>query len=439
MADSPAKTNDARFAAASIGTAAAFLFCGYEFIRTTSNTLFKAPAPTGYGKDALPYIISIVPFGVLLMLYGYGRLLTRHGPRRTLLLTSLLSGLGIAACYVAIESGFRPARGILYVIREAYVVLLVEQYWSFLNSRLGTAAAKSLNGPICGLGSLGSIAGAKIVALYSQQWGSVSMIALGAAAIVPAALLSDLAYRRCGEPAAAPAETTAPAVPAAKHDTLALSLFRSQPLLMLLLLIIFSTQTMAAVLDLSFQGRLQDAIPAVDAQNAYQGNFWYEVGLVAAVLQFILCPLLLRILPLTLVHVIMPLVNLGFCVNAWRNPSLQSIGWAYLSFKVMDYSVFRAAKEILYIPFSFDVRYRAKEVIDVWGYRFGKGAAGWLIALLKSPLAFGVMVTDATYAGIACAAAGAWLVLITAATRVADFSPPDVGDEPTRPTNTLAD
>jgi AAA family ATP:ADP antiporter len=403
MTESPVKDRDALFASASIGVAAGFLFCGYEFIRTTSNTLFKESAPIGYGKEALPYIVSIVPFGVLLMVYGYGQLLTRQGPRRTLLVTSLLSGLGIAACYIAIRAGFRPARGILYVLREAYVVLLCEQYWSFLNSRLGTAAAKNLNGPICGLGSLGSIFGAKMVALYSVQLGTVSMIAFGAAAIVPAALLSDLAYKRCGEPAATSAE------PVRKHDPMALSLFRSNRLLVLLLLIIFSTQTMAAVLDLAFQGRLQDAIPAVDAQNAYQGNFWFEVGLAAAFGQFILCPLLLRVLPLTVVHLIMPLVNLWYCVLAWRQPSLQSIGWAYLSFKVMDYSVFRAAKEILYIPFSFDVRYRAKEVIDVWGYRFGKGATGWLIALLKST---GSVVTDATYSAMACGAAAVWLVLI---------------------------
>ena len=48
------------------------------------------------------------------------------------------------------------------------------------------------------------------------------------------------------------------------------------------------------------------------------------------------------------------------------------LGLAFALFKTIDYSTFRAAKEILYIPLSFDARYRAKEVIDVFGYRFGK-------------------------------------------------------------------
>ena len=73
---------------------------------------------------------------VLGMLYVYGRLLTHFGPRRTLLFTSLISIGGIAGGYGLIIEGQNWARGALYIHREAYVILLVEQYWSFLNSTL---------------------------------------------------------------------------------------------------------------------------------------------------------------------------------------------------------------------------------------------------------------------------------------------------------------
>ncbi len=403
------RDNHAPFAAIAIGIAAGFLFCGYEFIRTTSNSLFKEAAPMGYGKEALPYAIALVPVAVLVVVYGYGRLLTWLGPRKTLLATSLLSGLGMAACYVLIRSGFRPARGALYLVREAYVVLLVEQYWSFLNSRLGTLQAKNWNGPICGLGSAGAIVGAKMVAEYSGTFGTANLLILAALSVIPAALLADLAYHRCGEPQESPAE-------AARHvDTLGLTLFKSNPMLILMLLVILSTQTLASVLDLSFQGRLQDAIPNLDAQNAYQGDFWYHVNIAAAVGQFIFSPLMLRLLPLTLVHVLMPLVNLSICFYAWKNPSLSSAWWALLAFKTMDYSVFRAGKEILYIPFSYDVRFRAKELIDVWGYRFSKGSTGWLLSLMKVG---GFAVNDLTYSVLACGAGTLWLVMIVPVCRM---------------------
>jgi AAA family ATP:ADP antiporter len=82
---------------------------------------------------------------------------------------------------------------------------------------------------------------------------------------------------------------------------------------------------------------------------------------------------------------------------------------AYLFFKTMDYSLFRAAKEVLYIPFPFDVRYRAKELIDAWGYRFGKGGASLAIAFLQS---LKVSVTIPLLATVGVASAGVWLAFI---------------------------
>src|SRR4029079_9852309 len=103
--------------------------------------------------------MALTPLGVAAMLYAYARLLSRLGPRRTLWWTSLLSGAAILACYFALRAGFAPAAGVLYIVREAYIVLLIEQYWSFINSTLNIPQAKVVNGYILGIGSLGAIAG----------------------------------------------------------------------------------------------------------------------------------------------------------------------------------------------------------------------------------------------------------------------------------------
>jgi AAA family ATP:ADP antiporter len=391
-------------AAVCIGAAAAFLFCGYEFIRSTANTLLTEE-PLGYGTTGLPYVMATVPVAILFMVYGYSWLLTRLGPRKTLLVTSLLSGGAIAACYFAISSGNRPARIVLYLVRESYVVLLVAQYWSFLNSRLGTAHAKLLYGPICGVGSLGAIAGAQVVQTYSGTLGVETMLLFGAAAIIPALLCSNLAYAYCGEPAA----DTDAIEPAPAKDYLALRLFRSNKLLFLLLLVVVLTQLVSTVLDLSYQNSLKLAYPERASRNAEQAGFWKNVGIAAAIGQFAVSPLLLRFASFTAIHIAMPLLNLSACAYALLRPSVQSIGMAYLIFKSLDYAIFGAAKEILYIPFSYDVRYRAKEVIDVWGYRLGKGGTGASIAILQSA---GIVISAAAFASIACGGAALWLIAI---------------------------
>ncbi len=183
-------------AACLVGLSAAFLLCGYELVRSPSNSLFKA----AYGAAALPRVMAATPIAIVAILYLYGRLLTWLGARRTLLVTTVASCVLLVGLYGAVQAGWTFSRAILYVFREAYVVLLVEQYWSFLNSTLATGAAKRLNGPICGLASVGAIAGGALVALLSMEVGSAMLLVFAAGITLPAALLMDVAYRRCGEP-----------------------------------------------------------------------------------------------------------------------------------------------------------------------------------------------------------------------------------------------
>jgi ATP/ADP translocase len=401
------------FAAVAISCAAAFLLCGYEFIRSTSTTLFTE----AYSAENLPKVMAVVPLGIIAVLYIYGRLLSWLGPRKTLLITTLASGLGIALCYLLISTGARAASGVLFVWREAYIVLLIEQYWSFLNSTFGTATAKKLNGPVCGVASLGAVLGGSLVGGLSRPWGTEAMLLWGAGLCLPAALASELAYRRCGEPAdgAEAGQRTPSGVTAnTRYDHLGLRLFRTNRVLVFILLAIVATQVLSTVLDLEFQKTLKAALPHKDERNAYSGNFYAQLNMAAAFGQFVMAPVLLRLLPLGAVHVALPFLNMAACAWLLASPSLASAGLAYLVFKSADYSLFRSAKEVLYIPFSFNVRYRAKEVIDVFGYRFGKGGTSLLIALRQGGKA---LFSASDHALIAICAAGVWLGMIVPAVR----------------------
>jgi len=385
------------FAAAAIGGAAAFALCGYELVRSTSSTLFVE----AYSAEKLPAVMAVVPIGVAAMIYVYARLLTLLGPRRTLLTTSLLSGAALLGCYVAIRAQSKLATAALYVLREGYIVILIEQYWSFLNSTLGQAGAKKYYGPICGVGSLGAILGANLVGAWSQPLGSVNLLLIAAALVIPAAAFSDLAYRRCGEPQPLKIEGEKP------RGELGLGLFREHRVLVLLMLIVLATQMVSTGLDLHFNTLLKLKIPNADARNAYSGHFWSDVSIASAIFQFVIAPLLLRYVAIGWIHLGIPLIHLVSCGYLFASPTLAVAGIAFLLFKTLDYSIFRAAKEMLYIPLPFDARYRAKEWIDVFGYRFGKGGTSLAITILNLPAAQAL----GFYAGLAWCASAAWLGL----------------------------
>jgi AAA family ATP:ADP antiporter len=379
-----------------VGIATGFLLCGYELVRSVSVSLYIE----AYGAHRLPIVMALSPVGLFAMLWGYGWLLSLMGTRKTLLVTSILSGAGILFCYFAIMAKWSVALGVLYILREAYIVLIIEQYWSFINSTLKGDQAKKYNGPICGIASLGGICGGLLVGLLAQRLGSEVFLVFAAISLLPAAFMAWWAFGIGGEPVAQESE--------APGGVLALGLFRQNRTLVYLALLIGVTQAVSTALDLRFSGLLEMARPLKDERTAFMGNFYAFLNGLAFVFQFFVAPLTLRFLSLRWVHLLIPSIHLITCSVLLVHPTLMTGAVAYLMFKVLDYSIFRASKEILYIPLSFDARYRAKEVIDAFVYRGAKGALSGVFALMGS--VFG-RLPGSLYPAIALGMGAIWVRL----------------------------
>ena len=388
-----------------------FTLAGYEFIRSASTVLFKQ----AYGADSLPMVMAVMPIVVFLGLMLYSRTLSRFGPRLTLMFTTSASAVIILACYFVILTGNKPITAVLYLVKEFYIVLLIEQYWSYINSSLSRDTAKRVNGPITGIAGIGGAAGGWGLALLAEPMGTEAMVLIASLALVPAVVLGNLTYALHGEPQ--PSEATERSAAPQSTGHMGLRLFLSNRVLRYLLAIVFTSQIVSAVLDLKFQALLSvEYAGQTDKEAAFQGWFFGTLSTSVLVLQFIVAPALMSVLSLRLVHILMPLIHVAAIAVAIIEPSVLTVGLALFLFKAFDYSMFRAAKEVLYIPFSFDVRYRAKEVIDVFGYRAGKGVSSAAIVFLQRV----GMAVSGFYLQIALACVALWLVLIFPLTSSAD-------------------
>lgn len=382
-----------------IAMAAAFVLGGYELLRSPTNTLYVK----AYGKENLPMVMAFIPLSVFACVFAYGRILSALGPRKTLMVTTLGSAAIVGICQFLADQGLAPATAVLWLFRNAYVVIIIEQYWSFINSVLDEKKAAKYNGPICGVASIGSVAGASIGAALAVKFGSASMIYLSALMTLPAAFVSNVAYRRAGEPLDTPKTP-----PRGAFQHLGLGQFKSYPILILIFAIVAATQVVAGVLAIAWQGVLSDTYTNVDMQTEFSYSFYAWINGIAAVLQFIAAPFVMRYFNSGIVNVLIPTAQMVAIVVYLRDPTLATVSLAYMIFKCLDYSIFRASKEALYIPLPFDARFRAKEVIDVFGYRFSKGITAGLIALVQRA---GFVFRDTTYAVVALAALGVWALL----------------------------
>ena len=390
-------------AALAISGAASFLLCGYEFIRAVSTSLFIE----AYGAENLPWGMFAVPPSTFLLLFVYGRILSKIGACRALLLTSVSCAVLIGGSYGLLLQGVALATAFIYIFREAYIVLIIEQYWSLVNSTLSSDQARRINGPFCGIASLGAIAGGLLVRQLAAPLGSESLLLFAAGSLLPAAMCSGLAYALAGEPKPKAEET------GGKKGHAGLALFFRSRYLLLIGLLILTTQTVSTVLDLRFNGLVEMVKVDADERTAYYGSFYAGLNTAALLLQFLAVPLVLRFVSLRAAHLVIPAVHLFACAVLTIKPSLRSGAIAFLLFKALDYSIFRAGKEIFYIPLSFDARYRVKQVIDTFGYRTAKGGSAGVIALIglisKIPgIAFSVAAMVMTIV---------WSVLVSTVTR----------------------
>jgi len=352
---------------------AMFTLAGYEFVRSAATVLFKS----AYGAENLPLVMAVMPIIVFLGVALYSRILSSLGPRRTLVVTSLGSGFVILCCYFLLLSGSKIVTPFLYLTKELYIVLLIEQYWSYINSSLSTSSARKFNGPITGVAGLGSVIGAQLVSMTAVSWGTETMVLMAAFSVIPAALVSNFTYRQFGEPEMPEIEST-------KKTHMGWDKFRSNPTLAYLLAIVLLSQFVAVVLDLKFQDLLSlEFVGRPDEETAFQGQYWRTLNFCALVLQFVVAPVLLSFVALRWIYILMPVVHLVTIGFAIFEPSIFSVGLAFFFFKIFDYSIFRAAKEVLYVPLSFDERYRTKQIIDMFGYRTGKGASSVIIVVLQ--------------------------------------------------------
>ena len=338
------------FAAIAISSAACFVLFGYEFIRSVSSSLFI----DAYGAENLPRGMVAVPPSMIVMLYCYVRLLSWQGPTRALVITSLFSAVLILGCYAALVRGMHFAAAVIYVFREAYIVIIIEQFWSFVNSVLSTEQAKRVNGPFCAVASLGSYLGGTLVSIWATVLGTEALLLFTAASLVPTAILGTIAYRFGGEPKPSVEEAGGKL-----GHTGIKTFFRSRYLIFIGVLII-STQIVSTVLDLRFNALAELERPDKDMRTAFFGSVSGNLGLAAGVLQLVAVPLALRFIALRYIHLTIPIVHFVSSLILTVSPSLRTGTAAYVIFKALDYSLFRAGKELFYMPLSYDSRYRAK-------------------------------------------------------------------------------
>jgi AAA family ATP:ADP antiporter len=367
----PERPKQFRSVATLVG-AATLALMGYEMARSASSSIFLAH----YSASRVTEALMLLPLAMIALTLTVSWLLRRFGPSATYALTLIVSGLILAAAAFAARRGVPGSAFVLYIFAEAYIVLIVEQSWAFINSQITTDDGKRWNGIIIATTTVGAVLGGLLTGLLSERIHSEAVVICAAVLTAAGAVLGRRAFRLAG-----PERTAADQQPERLADHFAWDLLRRDPTLGRLALMVFASQSISVLFQISFLRSLQIAYPLQEPRTAFLGYFNGGINAVAFVMQLALCPQLLRRFQVRHILAAVPLLYGAAALAGGAFPILPVLGVAFFISKTVDYSVFRASKEVLYVPLPFAARYRGKLTIDALIYRATKGVDSAILSL----------------------------------------------------------
>lgn len=372
---------------------------GYALSRPGIESMFLE----SYGASSLPSVWVVVALTAIVVVAIYNRAATRYPLGHVMLGSVAVSATALLVLLSLGRAGVRSADFALYVWKDVHIVLLLEALWSFAHMVFSLRTARWFYGVFCAAGSLGGVTGNLATGALATRWGTDRALWLIFAAFAVEVVLIVWLARAAGHPAP-PHQGEKTSI---RDDWQLVSRSRYLGWMVALIGLV---QVVITLIDYAFNDAIAAAYPAVDARTEVIGWIYAAIDGGALVLQ-LGTGLVLRAAGVRFTLLAIPAL-IGAVVTSFALvPRFALMAVTKIASKVLDYSLFRAAKEMLYLPLSYAEKTRGKAIVDVLTYRVAKAGASLILALMVS--------TDGVTAvpWVILVLVAAWLVVTRGLTR----------------------
>ncbi|MEI6790716.1 MAG: Npt1/Npt2 family nucleotide transporter [Myxococcaceae bacterium] len=255
------------------------------------------------------------------------------------------------------------------------MVLLIEIFWSLADTLFSIKTARKSYGLVLAIGSIGGVLTNLLVGVVSSTYGT-HLALLGVVPCLGGCALLTWSFSRSlgGEPVFVKS-------PGRTFGSQSLTVVRNSRYLVPLLFLIAVVQISISLIDLQYARVLESTYTDLDTRTGVIGQIDAAMNIIATVLQFF-AGYIIKILGMGGVFVGIPLVLGTALVGFIAAPQILAAAILKVTSKCFDYSVFRASKEMLYIPLSRLEKTQGKALIDILIYRIAKSSAALLMIFL---------------------------------------------------------
>jgi len=299
---------------------------------------------------------------------------------------------------------------VFFVWTSVFNLFVVSIYWSLMADLFRPAQAKRLFGFIAVGGTVGAVVGSSVTAFLANRVGPtnlllVSAAILGLAMLAARKLMSTVTRSRIDDdPLRPPTAQIEQPVGGGVFDGVR-TVFASNYLLGIVTYMLLYTITatflyfqQAEIVEVSFTDRA--------ARTVFFARIDLAVNILTALTQIFLTGRIVRRIGVALSLATLPLVCiLGFAALG-VTPTLIAIAIFQVLRRSSNYAIARPCREMLYTVLPRSAKYKAKNFIDTFVYRFGDQVGAWSYTGLGA-LGLGA----AAISLVAAPLAAVWLVI----------------------------
>ena len=381
------------------------ILCAYYFIKPLRESWIAVSDVAGLSKMEVKAYSS---FGQSLLLAGvvsyYGRLSARW-PRGTLITRATLACMACLVGFWLLQPGFLlanlPGSGIaFYLWVGMFGVFIVAQFWAFAADLYADERGRRLL-PLIGIGATaGAAAGSFLTEwLVQAKWfDSGTLLLLANVPLAVSILLTRVADARgpLGTPKHERVRPTKPAAAGDGHGALAFVL-RHRYLFAAAIVALMTNwvntngenllfRVVQEALEQERQARgITDQAATIsfvrEGTAAFYGNYYFWVNVTALVLQAIVASRLLKYGGFGAIFLMLPSIALVSYTSMAIVPVLWMVRIMKVAENSVDYSINNTARQVLWLPTTAEMKYKAKPVVDSLFVRLGDGFAALTVLL----------------------------------------------------------
>jgi AAA family ATP:ADP antiporter len=384
------------------------LLTAYAIIKPLRDGLILAMPSGAEYKSYMSAAITVALVGAV---PAYAWLADKWPRNRLVVFVTLFFASHLLLFYVGAGSELlrRHLGLIFYLWVGVFNMMVVAQFWSFANDVYSEEQGKRLF-PLLALGqTVGAVFGSSITVALVSRIGSNAMLLVAAVLLGASAFLTQAVHRRSLRNAASgaadaavvvPTQEVAPADPAARRGAFALVFGSKYLRLIAIYSVVFSLlnsngdymlgKLFKASADESVAAGIFTPAQAKEYLSGAYGAYYLGVNVLTVVFQSLVVSRLVKYGGLRAAFLVFPLLALVDSVALMFAPLLLIARVGRTLESATDYSINNTVRNMLWLPTSRAVKYKAKQAVDTFFVRLGDVSSAALVYAAAMLLHWGV-------------------------------------------------